>query len=350
MKIERLPSLLFLAALALPSHAAISMRVVSSAPLSGDVIARDVRWAGPGEVYVSLGKLGAIRTRVDSTVHFTPVMPGGDRGGFPITGRIAAAQKHLVVASPLGGVGWIPLSTAGARPIGHRPLLAVMDIDARGDNVAVLGADSGNVQGLARDGTIAWTGSLSKSMKDMRPLMKGRSRPGGKDMARCSILQTGAIRFMPDGSLIVVPGVEPGVFRYDAAGKLVQTWDSDPLGIIDDCWINDNELQLLARDFGKRIDWLATKVMVDDILPLPGGPALLLRRVERGVTRWDLVRLLYNGKMERMALPLTMPHPRAHVRGDVRGNQLVLLAFEDPLPGRKPLAPPRLVVLSITGQ
>jgi hypothetical protein len=62
------------------------------------------------------------------------------------------------------------------------------------------------VQGLARDGTIAWIGSLSKGMADMRPLMKGRAKPGGKDMARCSILETGAIRFMPDGSVIVVPG------------------------------------------------------------------------------------------------------------------------------------------------
>jgi hypothetical protein len=350
MNIKRLYSLLFLAVLAFSSHGAMTMRVVSNASLSDSVVARDVRWAGPGEVYVSLGKRGAIRTRVDSTVHFTPVMPAGEHGGFPITGRIAAAQKHLVVASPLGGVGWIPLATGGAHPIGHRPLLSVMDIDARGDSVAVLGADSGNVQGLARDGTIAWVGSLSKSMNDMRPLMKGRSKPGGKDMARCSILETGAIRFMPDGSLIVVPGVEPGVFRYDAAGKLVQTWDSDPLGIIDDCWIPDRDLELVARDFGRRIDWLATKVTVDDILPLPGGPGLLLRRVEKGVTKWDLVRLPYQGRMERVALPVTMPHPRAHVRGDVRGNQVVLLAFEDPLPGQKPLAPPRLVVLSIAGQ
>lgn len=337
-------------ALAGQTAAAISLRVVSNAALPGEVIARDVRWAGPSEVYVSLGKKGAIRTRVDAPSHFTTVMPPADRGGFVVSGCIAAGQKHLVVASPLGGVGWIPLATGAARTVGEKGLLAVMDIDARADVVAILGADSGNVQGLARDGTIAWTGSLSKGMSDMRPLMKGRAKPGGKDMARCSILETGAIRFMPDGSLVVVPGVEPGIYRYNVSGKLIQTWDSGPLGMIDDCSIADSELQMLARDFGHRIDWYASRILVDDVLPLKSGPALLLRRVEKGVTKWDVVTLPYIGKSVRVALPVTMPTARAHVRGDVRGDQVVILAFEDPLPGQKPAAPPRLFVLSIAGQ
>lgn len=335
--------------LAGPVAAAISFQTVSSTPLPEGVIARDVRWAGPSEVYVSTGKRGVVRTRVDSSTHGTPVMPGGDRGGFSISGLVAVGQSHVAVASPMGAFGWMPLA-GNARTLGQKALLAVMDIDARGDSLAVLGADSGPVQGLARDGAIAWIGSLSKGMSDMRRLMKGRSNPGGKDMARCSILETGALRFMPDGSLIVVPGVEPGVYRYGPNGKLMQTWDTDPLGIVDDCWIADSELQLVARDFGRRIDWYASRVIVDEILPLPDGPALLLRRVEKGVTKWDVVTQPYRGKAQRVALPVTMPTPRGHVRGDVRGNQLVLLVFEDPLPGQKPVAPPRLVVLSIGGQ
>jgi hypothetical protein len=106
----------------------------------------------------------------------------------------------------------------------------------------------------------------------------------------------------------------------------------------------------VARDFGQRIGWYASRVIVDDILPLRSGPALLLRRVEKGVTKWDIVTLPFRGKSERVALPITLPNPRAHARGDVRGDQLVVLAFEDALPGQKAVVPPRLYVLSIGGQ
>lgn len=331
-----------------PAGAGLSFRAVSTTALPDGVVARDVRWAGASEVYVSTGKEGVVRTRVDTTARGTPVMPSSERE-FVLSGLVAVGQNHVVAGSPMGAVGWIPL-TGRARTVGQKGLLAVMDIDARADSAAILGADGGPVQGLARDGTIAWVGSLSKNMSDLRPLMKGRSKPGGKDMARCSILETGAIRYMPDGSLIVVPGVEPGVHRYSASGKLMQTWDTEPLGIVDDCWIAESDLMLIARDFGERIKWYASRVILDEILPLPGGPALLLRRVEKGVTKWDVVTLPYRGKSERVALPLTLPTPRGHVRGDIRGNQLVLLAFDDPLPGHKPVSPPRLVVLTIGGQ
>lgn len=342
--------LLFAVAFAAPVAAAISFQTVSSTSLPDGVIARDVRWAGPSEVYVSTGKRGVVRTRVDSTAHVTTAVPGADHGGFPISGLVAVGTNHLFVASEMGPFGWIPLAGT-SRKVGQKGLLAITDIDARGDTAAVLGADSGPVQGLARNGAIAWTGSLSKGMVDMRPLMKGRSSPGGKDMARCSVLQTGAIRFMPDGSLIVAPGVEPGIYRYSSTGKLMQTWDTRALGIVDDCSMPDSELHLLARDFGERIKWYASRVILDDILPLPTGPALLLRRVEKGVTKWDIVKLANGGgKAEHVTLPVTIPTPRGHVRGDVRGNKLVLLVFEDPLPGQKAVAPPRLVVLSIGGQ
>lgn len=349
MKITRAHSLLLgLLAAAFPAVAAISFRSVNSTLLPDGVIARDVRWAGPSEVYLSTGKQGVVRTRLDASGPFTAVIPGG-AGGFSLSGCVAVGQNHVVVGSPMGAIGWIPI-TGSARKLGQKGLLTVMDVDARADTAAVLGSDSGPLQGLARDGTIAWVGSLSKDLSDMRPLMKGRSKPGGKDMARCSPLETGAIRFMLDGSLVVVPGVEPGVYRYSTGGKLMQTWDTEPIGIVDDCSLEESELLLLARDFGQRLDWYASRVILDEILPLPGGPALVLRRVEKGVTKWDLVTLPYRGKSQRVALPVTMPTPRAHVRGDIRGDQLVLLVFDDPLPKQKPVAPPRLVVLSIGGQ
>jgi hypothetical protein len=331
------------------ANAAMSFRTVSTTSLPPGVIARDVRWASANEVYLGAGKRGVVRTRVDSTVQAQFVVPGVDRGGVVIAGRVGVGQSHLFFASGMGVFGWAPLPGASGK-VEQKALIAMMDIDARGDTAAILGADSGPLQGLEREGTILWLGSLSKSLADMRPVMKGRSKPGGKDMARCGVLETGAIRYMQDGSLVVVPGVEPGVYRYGADGKLLQTWDTEPLGIVDDCSIPENDLLLVARDFGERIKWYASRVIVDEVLPLPAGPALVLRRVEKGVTSWEIVTLPYKGRSERVALPLTMATPRAHIRGDVRDDQLLLLMWDDPLPGQQAVEPPKLIVLSMKDQ
>lgn len=351
MIFERTLLLLTTLVMTFAAQAAMTFRVVSATPLPDGVIARDVRWASDSEVYIGSGKRGVVRTRVDATQHANSVVAGAERGGAPtvIAGRVGVAQNHIFFASGMGIMGWSPLA-GSSRKVEQKGLVALMDIDARGDTAAILGADSGPVQGLERAGTILWFGSLSKNLADMRPIMKGRSKPGGKDMARCSILETGALRYMPDGSLVVIPGVEPGVYRYDAKGKLLQTWDTDPLGIVDDCWIPEKELMLVARDFGERIKWYASRVTLDEILPTANGPAVVLRRVEKGVTKWDLVTLPYKGQSQRVTLPVTMPTPRAHVRGDIRGNRLVLLMWDDPLPGQKAVAPPKLVVMSLDGK
>ena len=349
-----LPALLILAALALifRAHSAMSFHTISTTSLPPDVVARDVRWASPNEVYLGAGKRGVVRTGVDSTARAQYVVPGIDRGGVITAGRIGVGQKHLFFASGMGVYGWAPLAgTSGTSgKVEEKSLISLMDIDARGDTAAILGADSGPLHGLERAGTILWQGSLSKGLADMRPVMKGRSEPGGMEMARCSILETGAIRYMRHGSLAVAPGVEPGVFRYGADGKLLKTWDTESLGIVDDCSLAESDLRLVARDLSERAKWYASRVIVDEVLPLPAGPALVLRRVENGVTKWDLVTLPYKGKSKRVALPLSMATPRAHVRGDVRGEQLLLLMWEDPLPGLHAIEPPKLIVLSMKGQ
>lgn len=339
--------ILSLLALASDSSAAVSLRVIRQIAVPDQTLARDVRWASPTEVYVSLGRGGVIRTVVEGPSRTVNVMPPADRGGFVVSGRIAVGRDHLVVASPIGGIGWIPLNAGTSRKVSEKGFLSVMDVDARGDRLAVLGADSGSEQGLARDGTIAWIGSLSKGLADMRPLMRGRAKPGGKDMARCSFLETGAVRWMSDDSVVIVPGTEPGIYRFDHTGRLKNAWDTGPLGIVDDCDVGQEELSLLARDFAARIDWLSARRIVDDLLAVDNAPALLLRTVENGVTRWDLVRLPLDRNAERVAVPVTMPTPRGHVRGDVMGDRIVLLVFEDPLPGQKTIIQPRLVVMAI---
>lgn len=326
----------------------ISLKVVESASLSGQPIVRDIRWADASHVYLGMGKNGVIRVPLDLSSQTIVVPPSGPRGAIPMAGRIAVGGRHLVFASPFGGFGWIPTAGHAGGDLPFHPLRSISDVDARGDRVVVLGADNGPVQGLARDGAIVWIGSLSEGMKDRRPLMIGRAKPGGKDVARCGFLEAGEIRFMRDGSIVVVPGAEPGIYHYDADGRLLQTWETAPLGIIDDCDLAEDHRSLLARDFDARSRWLASRPILDDIVPLRNGPALIIRHVAEEVSAWDLVVLGAAGKHQRIPLPLKMTGSRAHVRADIAGDRLVVLLFEDSFP--KPPQPQRVVLMSIEGQ
>jgi hypothetical protein len=163
--------------------AAISLRIVSSAELQApvDAIARDVRWAGPSDVYVGLGKKGVARTNVATGSELAFVMPPGDRVDLPLRsnrGRTKPSRRRLAVR----GYGWIPLKSGAESKLAQQSLRTVLDIDARGDVVAVLGADGGDVQGLAADGVIAWTGSLSRTGRHAsahdRAFETGRKRRG----------------------------------------------------------------------------------------------------------------------------------------------------------------------------
>src|ERR1700686_677118 len=113
-------------ALASPATAAMSLRYVKSASLPEAMIIRDVRWASASEVYVTAGRKGAFRIPVDSPSHLTSVLPGSDRGGFPLSGRIAVGQRNLMVAAPLGAYGWTLLDGTPQK-IRYKTLLTVMD-------------------------------------------------------------------------------------------------------------------------------------------------------------------------------------------------------------------------------
>lgn len=307
---------------------------------------RDIRWCSASEVCVALGRNGVIRTTASDARSASVVMPAGARGGFPVSSRLAIGRDFLLVGSSMGPYGWMRLPPAAAS-IEQRSLLTLVDLDARGDAVAILGAESGDVQGLARDGVIAWTGSLTSGPGGLRALMTGRAKPGGKDMARCGILETGAIRFMLDGSIVVVPGTEPGVYRYDAAGRLTQTWDTESFGIVDDCNLDEILIRELAADFARRSEWLAARIVLEDVVPLRNAAGLIVRRVHDGLTRWDLLVLPFDeGTSKRLVLPLTHESPQAHVRGDVRGNRLALLLYDAPLPGQ-PGTPGEIFVMGL---
>jgi hypothetical protein len=253
--------------------------------------------------------------------------------------------SFLVVASPVFAVRWHDRQTTRDQTLSFA---AILDLDANGHRLLLLGAQKDEQERFAPDGAIAWIGSLTRDLADLRPVYYSSSGPGAKTVANCGLFDLGAVRFLRDGSFLVVPGVEPGAYLYSAAGKLSRTWDTAQIGLDSgDCETLDGKLRnRLYADPEPRFAWLNQRRTLDDILALPGDPGLIVRRVAQGRTSWELKILGREGKITTVALPVRSTTDLAHLRGDVRGDRIAILVSEYGKHG--PAAPPRLILARIT--
>jgi hypothetical protein len=191
---------------------------------------------------------------------------------------------------------------------------------------------------------MAWLGPV-EGREARRTVLFSRHGPGSKAMAACGMLGLGAVRFLSDGSFLVVPGVEPGVFWYTASGELRRAWENREVGLEDECGPVIGRSAELAADPVARSRWVNRRVVVDEILALAEGPALVLRHQDDGTTRWSLVHLGADGRVERRDLAIVGASGWSHLKGDVRGHRVAFLVVEH---GRdEPAAAPRLVFAEI---
>ncbi len=314
----------------------------------------DVRWAGAESVFLAVLPTGGVEYSLDPVNRdYRLATPAGfGEGGIGLTGRVAASEDYLAVASGMFLLGW---KTRGGevRLDGRKSFEGIEDIDVFENRLATLGIRRGEDGRMAPDGAIAWVGSLDAGLADLKPVLFSTAGPGARPMDHCATFEIGAVRFQRDGTLVVVPGAEPGVFLYDPAGKLLHTWETEPLGLDVRCGFDDDQLQLLAANFLARWSWLNQFRTVEDVLPLAQGPGLVIRQVTDSGTRWDLTILRRNEPALTMPLPVTTPSTTAHLRGDVRGEKVLLLLYDSasslrPGPKQDAAVPTRLIFGDLT--
>jgi hypothetical protein len=300
----------------------------------------DVRWASDRSVYLPAGRKGTFEVPLEENGKVKEMIPGeGKTGGFFFANRVAVSSQYLVVGSPVYAVTWRKL-TQPARS--EEAFDNVEDLDVFEDRLLVLGARRDDQGNYAPEGAIAWLGSLSKGLSDLRPVLYDRAGPGAKTFGSCLNFEIGAVRFLRDGSFLVVPGVQPGAHLYNAAGKLVRTWDTGALGLDTDCSsLRHEQARRLAVDPAARFDWVNQRRILEDILPLPQGPGLIVRKVVQGQIRWELKIL--SDEIATYEIPVPSERPLAHLRGDVRGNKIALLVYERDRSGFTKIAPRLLV-------
>lgn len=336
----------------LPGKAASSscLTVLSQRDLSGKASwVGDVRWGDQTSAYVTAQFYGALKVSLPPTTadEAEVVWPRGDsRRQIWLPQWIARSGNTLALAAPVFSYGWKQLGGETSEQI--HAVDTIGDLDVFEDQV-LLFATARDAEGrYAPDGVVARLGPLTAEPEDLTPVFIARSGPGALEIDSCLPMWFASVRFLANGSFIIVPGSEPDVYHYDPQGKLLATWSSEVVGYDSDCKISAEEKSRLAADEPARWVWVNQRRMVDEILPLPDGPGLVVRSVKNGKTSWQLKLLRPGGKVESCEIPIVADSTLAHLRGDVRGDEvLLLLSVYGFRPGKQlfPEIPPKLLTL-----
>jgi hypothetical protein len=266
--------------------------------------------------------------------------------GIWLPSRLAISSPHLAVASEIFQVSWV---RRGFEAVIHQQLIeSVTDIDLFEKDLAVLGLRRDGSGELASDGAIAWIGRLEGSTVALKPVLYSSRGKGAPPMDRCFSLGLGAIRFLTNGSVVIVPGSEPGVFQIAPNGSLEQAWNTEDLRIYAHCDLTDAQVLHFSADLGTRLLWINSRRVVDEILEINKKPSLLVREIVDDRPTWKLAILEPSGIAILIPLPLSTGSERARIKADVRGNKVVLLVHDVFLMmGEAHRETPRLIVMEI---
>jgi hypothetical protein len=290
--------------------------------------AMDIRWASDGSVFLAWIKEGVTETALDG--NFTRLRTlVADPGRWMRDFEILATSKEFVVASArFRTMTFRPTASGESSPAAIANLHAgiVEDLDLAGSKLLLLGNPAWSASSVP---SILWTGPLTEHpASDLKPLplydLGGAESPG---LVNCDELLLGAVRFLPDGSFLVVPGFQPAAHHFSAGGRLLRTWDTQALGLdaLDCAHLSAEQHRLFGRSPSARFAFLNQHRVLDEILPLADGPGLVLRWVAGGKVHWEVKVLQSGARVLTYQVPFTGEVPYDRLRGDVRGNRIVLL-------------------------
>lgn len=303
----------------------------------------DVRFEDEDTVLLAAGKTGIYRLSIADPKATPEVVVPADEVTF-VT-RLAVSDQWIVAGTPFGPLGWV--GRDGKRSYRQDvPMGVIVDLDVSEDQVWMLGSRRDEKGVWAPEGAILWSAELDdESVKGLQPRMQAESGPGAEEMARCHVLELGAVRHLGDGRWAVAPGVQPGVFLYAKDGKLLHAWQSDDLGFRDRCGLDKEQFLSLNAEPVPRYQWFNQQRLLDDLLPWEDWPALLLRDSTPDGPQWEIVVLGKEGPVRRLAVPVSEAGPNARMRGDVFGELVVLVILELEISPSDPKVQSRLVLL-----
>jgi hypothetical protein len=296
--------------------------------------ALNVRWASDQTIYLSRqfhgvtevtldGKLTSLHQPVPDTKILHVPLPGIE--------RLAVSSQFFLVSAPTVEYGFRPRTADAAGKIKFTWLHALLvdGIDLVGDRLLFLGDPTPRrlLGEIEPGGGIAWLGRLSSHPeRDMKPLLFDVAGAPPKSLYRCATLEMGAVRYLSDGSFLVVPGFQDGVHLFSADGTRVRSWKNSEVGLdAPHCSdLDEQQEKLFERSQSARFEFLNRYRVLEDILPLADGPGLLIRSVAGSSVHWTL-NVLQGDRVISYPVPVTGDLPYDRLRADGRGSRIVLL-------------------------
>ena len=313
-----------------------TLRILGRTPLPpGHSMAMDLRWAGDDSVYVTRAIDGVFEMGLDGARRKVMVPGFKAVASASCCDRLAVSDKALAVATRIWTLSWRPRRAEPDRSflLEQAGAVTTEDMDLQGDRVLLLGIQ--NLDVFKRDGAVAWLGSLGSKLEDMKPVLYDKAGAGAPNYYACRHHGLGAARFLPDGSFVIAPGFESGVRLFNAEGRQVRSWTGREIGVDTDC---SGMSEQDEKDFRLKHEvwhrWLNRHRSVDDILPLPEGPSLLVRSLgEDGRVHWEL-KVLSGERVTTYVVPIEGARPTDQLHGDVRGDRIALLLSASAFSGK----------------
>lgn len=302
----------------------------------------DVRWKTDSTLVLAAGTRGVVEINRSGEVLATLVSAGNGRDQLWMATRVGVSDELLVAAAPRHSALFLHLGSLGA--LQPREYAGVQDVDVRGATALVLGARWDAAGRWAPDGAMAW---IDDGRSDPKPVHYSEAGPNSMVVSWGGPLDLGAVRILDDGSLMVVPGLEGGVYQYSPEGRLLRSWQSLEIGVAEGCSLEPDERSEVAAGMEPRWRYWNQNLIVDDVVSWRGSPALLVRRPSRTETVWELRVLGADSAPRTVRLPVSSTSSRTRARMDLRGSQVAVLLHESGHLDETPAFQPRILFLEM---
>jgi len=296
----------------------------------------DARWAGKNSIYLADLRDGVSEVRLaEGLPQIRRVTPPAAVMGMPLIENVAISDKWIVVAHE-GKIAWKPVG--GGEWQVTKGMGICHGLDIRGDDIVMLGFPDGETYERSRGGMV-WQANLAKGLDALhgwKVLHESEEVAGDINRMRQDAA-LGSIRFVPQGGVAVAPNFLPGVLSFSDSGSFKQRWGSEDLwgGEVRAKAEGPEEKGWQEGSFGKDElrRFLASRRTIDAILPLPEGPAIVVRESKGDEARYRLGVL--GPKVRWYDIPVGNLSAMARLRGDADKNgRIVLVGVE-----RGPTAP-----------
>ena len=345
-----------LATLALPAPAVAGEKTPEERPRL-EVVARyalpagrrsavtDIRWASKSSVYLLHPLDGVVEVELaEGLPEVRRVTPAAKALGLAAITNMASSSA-LVVGNPAARLAWTSLDddalTAPPKARVKKEAGWAQDIDIRGEEVLLLGSPDRSSY-LASNGGVLWRSRLSERLDPWEVLHESRAVAHDWEVLENG-LAPGSLRFLRNGEIAVAPNFLPGVLLFSSSGALKKSWTPEEL------WGSDEVMEWTGeRQIGRQNlkSYLSKQRLIEEVLPLPRGPAIVVREPKGQGARWRLAVL--GAEIEWYEIPASDITAVARLRGDAdERGRIVLVGTPREMFAEALVAQNEVIVLSL---